>query len=125
MKSVGRKTWAIADGHIPLTSHGAEPEFTSNDKLCVLNTSDQEAELEIMIYHSDRDPIGPYQLKVGARRVRHVRFNDLINPQAIPLDEPYAAVIRSSVPVLVQVSRRDTSHSDNALMTTLAFPVDD
>ncbi len=125
MKAVGRKTWAIADGHIPLTSHGDEPEFTSNDKLCVLNTSDQEASLEITIYYCERDPVGPYRLKVKPQRVRHVRFNDLIDPQAIPLDVPYGAVIRSSVPVVVQVSRRDTSQSDNALMTTLAFPVDD
>jgi hypothetical protein len=125
MKPIGRKIWAIADGHIPLMSHGAEPEFTSVDKLCVLNTSDEEAELEITIYYSDAEPVGPYPLKVPAHRVRHVRFNDLIDPQAIPLDRPYAAVIRSSVTVIVQVTRRDTCQPANALMTTLAFPVDE
>jgi hypothetical protein len=125
MKGIGCKTWAIADGHMPLRSHGAEPEFTSVDKLCILNTSEKDADLEITIYHSDSEPIGPYPLQVAARRVRHVRFNDLINPQAIPLDRPYAAVIRSSVPVLVQVTRRDTSQAENAIATTLAFPVHD
>jgi hypothetical protein len=123
MKSIGCRIWAIADGHIPLVSHGKEPTFTSHDKLCILNTSGDEAQLELTVYYPESEPDGPYPLQVPPRRVRHIRVNDLINPRAIPLDVPYGLVIVSSVDVIVQFSRRDTSQDENAIMTTMAYPV--
>jgi hypothetical protein len=123
MKALGCQTWAICDGHIPLVSRGKEPTFTSHDKLCILNTSDQEARLELTIYYEDSDPVGPYPLQVAPRRVRHVRINDLIDPRAVPLDVPYGLVITSDVDVVVQFSRRDTSQAENAVLTTMAYPV--
>jgi hypothetical protein len=124
MKPIGRRMWAFSGGHIPLISTGEEPGDTSRDELCVLNTHTAQAHLELTVYYEDRDPVGPYALRVPARRVRHVRFNDLIDPQAMPLDTPYAAVISSDVPVVVQFTRRDTSLEANSIATTLAFPVD-
>jgi hypothetical protein len=123
VKDIGCRLWAFAGGHIPLRSTGEEPRDTSRDELCVLNANAQEAHVEVMVYYEDHDPVGPYALTVAARRVRHVRFNDLIDPQALPLDTPYAAVIAADAPVVVQFTRRDTSLVANALMTTLAFPV--
>jgi hypothetical protein len=55
--SIGRTHWAIAEGWIPSTSHGPEPGMTSRDRLS-LNVSDQEANVDITIYYSDRDPVG-------------------------------------------------------------------
>lgn len=109
MAKIGRKTWVIPGGHIPLRSNGPEPESTSRDELSVLNASRSEARLKITIYYSDRDPVGPHALSVPPRRVRDVRFNDLIDPEALPLDTPYAAVIEASVPVVVQFGRLDSS----------------
>ena len=123
MKPLGCRIWAIADGHIPLVSHGEEPTFTSHDKLCILNTGDQEARLEVTIYYQNAEPDGPYPLQIAAQRVRHVRINDLIDPRAVPLDVSYGLVITSNVDVIVQFSRRDTSQSENAIMTTFAHPV--
>ncbi|MDM9379756.1 sensory rhodopsin transducer [Chlorogloeopsis sp. ULAP01] len=122
MKVLGKTTWAIPGGHIPLHSTGHEPEFTSRDELCLLNTSDQEANIEITIFYVDREPVGPYRLKVQARRVRHIRFNDLINPEAILLDTDYASVIESDVPIVVQFSRLDSSRAENSSLITMAFP---
>jgi hypothetical protein len=124
MKAMGHKTWVIPGGHVPGTSSGMEPEFTSFDQLCILNTGDKEAELEITIYHIDQEPVGPYPLKVSPRRVRHTRINDLMNPLAIPLDTDYAAVIESTVPIVVLFSRQDTRQAANAIAFTLAFPAD-
>jgi hypothetical protein len=123
MKPLGCQVWAIADGHIPLMSHGEERTFSSHDKLCILNTGDQAAQVEVIIYYQDADPDGPYPLQIAPQRVRHMRINDLINPRAVPLDVPYGLVITSNVDVIVQFSRRDTSRSENAIMTTLAHPV--
>jgi hypothetical protein len=121
MKTLGHAHWAIAGGHIPLASNGREPEFTSHDRICILNTSAEEARVEMMILYADCDPIGPYRLPVAARRVRHVRFNDLIDPLAMPLDTDYSVVVTSSVPVVVQFSRQDTGSAQRALLGTLAF----
>jgi hypothetical protein len=53
-----------------------------------------------------------------------VRFNDLIDPQALPLDTPYACIIRSDEPVVVQFTRRDTGQPANAIATTMAYAVE-
>ena len=124
MSAIGRKVWAIAGGRIPLESTGREPAFTSFDQLCVLNATDREARVALTIYYADREPVGPYELTVAARRVRHVRVNDLIDPLAVPLDADYAAVVESNVPVVIQFTRQDTRQAENALMSLAAFPVD-
>lgn len=121
LKSIGSKIWAIPGGHVPLLSSGEEPRDTSCDELCVLNAGHFDAHLQLTIYYEDREPVGPYPLTVAAQRVRHVRFNDLIDPQALPLDTAYAALIIADHPVVVQFSRRDTSQAANAIATTLAF----
>jgi hypothetical protein len=124
MRAIGHKRWVIPGGHIPGASTGHEPEFTSYDQLSILNTTGEEASLEIEVYYSDRDPVGPYPLKVAGRRVRQVRLNDLIDPLAIPLDTDYAAVIESDVPIVVLFSRQDTRQTANAIAFTLAFPAE-
>ena len=121
LKTIGSKVWAIPGGHMPLLSSGAEPRDTSRDELCVLNAGHVDANLQLTIYYEDHEPVGPYSLKVAAQRVRHVRFNDLIDPQTLPLDTPYAALIVADHPVVVQFTRCDTSQAANAIATTLAF----
>jgi hypothetical protein len=121
MRAVGAKVWAIPGGWMPLRSSGREPEGTSRDELFVLNASKKDALLELQIYYGDRDPVGPYRLRVAAQRMRCVRFNDLIDPQALPLDTPYACVIRSDEPVVVQFTRFDASPPAHAIATTIAF----
>ena len=121
MDSIGRKRWAIAEGYIPAYSHGPEPQFTSHETVCVLNASDQEARVRLTIFYSDREPVGPYRFTVGARRTKHVRFNNLSDPEAIPLDTDFASVIESDVPIVVQHTRLDSRQAENALLSTIAF----
>jgi hypothetical protein len=42
---------------------------------------------------SDRDPSGLYRINVPARRTKHLRFNELDDPERIPRDADYATVI--------------------------------
>jgi hypothetical protein len=119
---IGRKRWAIAEGYIPSWSHGPEPQFTSHETVCILNTTAQEARVEITIFYTDRDPVGPYRITVGARRTKHQRFNDLRDPEPIPVDTDYACVIESDVPIVVQHTRLDSRQAENALLSTMAFP---
>jgi hypothetical protein len=77
--------------------------------------------LQIWIFYSDREPVGPYKISVPARRTKHIRFNDLTDPEPIPRGTDYASVIESNVPVVVQHTRLDSRQAENALMTTMAF----
>ena len=120
--AIGVKEWVIAEGYIPPESHGPEPQMTSHETVCILNPSDQDADIEITIYYSDRDPVGPYRVSVPARRTRHIRFNDLRDPEPIPRDTNYSSVIRSNVPIVAQHTRLDSRQAENALLTTIAFP---
>jgi hypothetical protein len=103
---IGRKNWAIAEGYIPGWSNGPEPAMTSHETVCLLNASDDDANVEIMIYFADREPIGPYRVTVPARRTRHVRFNELNDPEPIPKERDYASVIQSDIPIVTQHTAR-------------------
>jgi hypothetical protein len=120
---VGHKVWAIPEGYIPGSSTGPEPAFTSHETACILNTGDTEANIEITIYFADKEPIGPYKVKVPAQRTLHLRFNELKDPEEIPRDTDYGSVFRSDVPVVVQHTRLDSRQAENALLSTMAFPV--
>ena len=120
--TVGVKEWVIAEGYIPRESHGPEPQMTSHETVCILNTSDQDAHVEIMIYYSDREPAGPYRVTVPARRTLHQRFNELRDPEMIPRGKDYSSVIRSDVPIVAQHTRLDSRQAANALITTIAYP---
>ena len=121
MMPMGRTRWAIAEGYIPSYSHGDEPQFTSHETACLLNSSDQDAHVAITIFYSDREPVGPYRVTVGARRTHHLRFNNLTDPEPIPRDTDYASVIDSVVPIVVQHTRLDSRQAENALLSTIAF----
>ena len=121
MKALGKKTWVIAEGYIPEYGTGKEPEFTSHETACILNTSNQDAEVELTIFFSDKDPIGPYKVTVEAQRTEHLRFNDLKDPKPVPLGTDYACVIQSSIPVVVQHTRLDSRQAENALLSTIAY----
>ncbi len=93
----------------------------SHETACILNANDADAHVEITVYFSDSDPVGPYRITVPARRTLHVRFNDLKDPQPIPKATNYASTIRSDIPIVVQHTRLDSRQSENALITTIAF----
>lgn len=121
---IGRKNWAIAEGYIPPASHGPAPEMTSHEAVCMLNTCDEDAHVQIMIYLSDREPVGPYRITVPARRTKHVRFNNLEDPAPVPRGTDYASTIESDVPIVVQHTRLDSRQDANALLSTIAFAAD-
>ena len=64
--------------------------------------------VRITLFYSDRDPAGPYRITVPAKRTRHVRFNDLSDPE----------------PIVVQHTRLDSRQAELALLSTIAFPAE-
>ena len=120
---IGHRVWAIAEGYIPPSSSSDTRQLVSHEAVCILNTGDSDAHVEITIYFAEREPAGPYRLEVPARRTRHVRFNDLKDPEPVPADTDYSSVIVSSVPVVVQHTRLDSRQPALALLSTIAYPV--
>jgi hypothetical protein len=120
-KPIGCKRWAIAEGYIPSWSHGPAPEMVSHEAVCLLNSSEHEAHIEITVYFEDRAPAGPYRINIPAARTKHVRLNDLTDPERIPAGIPFSSVIQSDVPIVVQHTRLDSRQAENALMTTIAY----
>lgn len=123
--TVGKKIWAIPEGYIPSggTVHD-DPTLASHETICILNPSDQNAHADLIIYFEDREPAGPFKLKIGARRTLHLGFNDLKEPEVIPRDTAYASMLVSDIPVIVQHTRLDSRQSENALLSTIAYGQD-
>lgn len=122
MPEVGRTTWVIPEGHIPSRSTGPEPQMTSHETANILNANDVDATVEITLYFTDRDPVGPYRVQVPARRTRHLRFNQLEDPEPVPRDTDYSSVLVSDVPIVVQHTRLDSRQAELALISTVAHP---
>lgn len=121
MAAPGRTRWVIAEGYIPSGSTGPAPAMLSHETACILNAGDVDAHVTVTLFFPDREPVGPYRLTVGARRTRHLRFNDLSDPEPVPRDADYASLIESDAPIVVQHTRLDSRQAENALMTTVAY----
>jgi hypothetical protein len=124
-RQIGRYAWAIAEGYIPPASTGKSRELTSHETVCILNASDADAKVEITVYFADREPGGPYVFDVGARRTRHLRFNEFKDPAPIPVNTDFSSVIVSTAPIVVQHTRLDSRQAELALLSTMAYPLDE
>ena len=105
----GRRRWVIAEGYIPAQSHGP---------------GERDAQVTITIFFADREPAGPYRVTVPARRAKHLRFNQLKDPEPLPKDTDYASVIESDVPIVVQHTRLDSRQAALGLISTIAYAAD-
>jgi len=119
----GRRFWLIPDCYWPeVTTAG---HYVSHESICVLNTGEADAALKFTLYFEDREPMEGYKASCGARRTHHVRMDKLTDGagSAVPMGVPYAALVESSVPVVVQYSRIDTTQPNETLATTMAYPL--
>ncbi len=120
MKTYGKKTWLIPDTF--LGSESAN-DLTTHEAVCVINTSNEDAEIHLTAIFEDREPMCEFYSHCGAERTHHIRLDKIRdrNGAPIPYDTPYALLVESSVPIVVQYSRLDASRAELALMTTMAW----
>jgi hypothetical protein len=121
MEPIGRKRWAIAEGYIPSESSFSHGALISHETASILNASDRDAHVRVTVFFVDREPVGPYNVTVGARRTLHLRFNDLKDPAPIPCDTDYASVFESDVPIVLQHTRLDSRRAEISLLSTMAY----
>ena len=120
MDNCGKKQWVIADGYTSNTKNGA---FESHESICVLNLSNEKADIEITAFFEDREPVGGFYVECLSMRAKHIRLDKLVNQDGsrIPKDVPYAFLVQSTVPIICQYSRMDVSQPEMTLMTTIAY----
>jgi len=126
MKVIGKFTWLIPDCFLPpIKLEQYAQDYVSHDAICVLNAGDVDANISITLYYSDREPIEDLKAICPARRTNHVRMDQMKdhNGDPLPTGVPYAALVTSDTPIVVQYSRLDTTQNNNALMTTIAWPM--
>lgn len=119
---IGKKSWIIPDAYIPPKSSGS---LESHEAICVLNRNQETVHLDIHLYFEDREPIKNIKYEIHGNRTKHLKTDSLhIDGESVPKGVPYAIEVTSDLPIVVQYSRLDTTQSENALMTTLAYAAD-
>ena len=124
MKAYGKKTWLIPDTFLDSVSKNGS---VSHEAICVINTSDVDADIKLTLFFEDREARTDFSSHCPAMRTHHIRMDKLRNAdgQPIPRDTPYAVLLESNTPLVVQYSRLDTSAAEMALMPTIAYPVEE
>lgn len=119
----GATVWYIPDGYLPKPVDD-DPAYKNHEAICVLNVTDRDARLLIDFYFADRDPAENIAVTIPAKRNLHLRVDkpEQIGGFHMPFDTPYAARIRSDVPIIVQYSRMYSTTRNISLMTTMAYP---
>ena len=109
------KTWFIPDAFLPAAGNG--PPY-GHEAVCILNTSGQDAHVQLDLYFEDRAPIKGIIVTVGAERSRHIRMDDPANlaGTVVPRETPYAIRVVSDEPITVQYSRLDVTQPNFSLM---------
>lgn len=120
MTNTGKTTWLIPDGYMSNTATG---DLVSHESVCVLNLSGETAHIDLTLYFEDREPLRGFHATCAHERTHHIRLDKQVNDegQTIPRDVPYAILVESDRPIVVQCSRLDVSQPEYALMTTIAY----
>jgi hypothetical protein len=123
MKAIGKKRWAIPEGYIPSESSSTDRALVSHETACILNAGDDNAHVTLTVFFTNREPV-IFQVTVPARRTLHLRYNDLKDPEPVPLDTDYSSVFESDVPITVQHTRLDSRRAEISLLSTIAYAQD-
>jgi hypothetical protein len=117
----GAKTWYFPDGYLPEKTNNGEME--AHEALMLFNTNEQEADVLIDIYFSDRDPVKDISLRVGAERIKTLRLDDSndIGGLDIPALIQYSIRVRSNVNIVAQFGRLDTTQTNMAYYGCIGY----
>ena len=128
-KALGKTCWIVPDGYIPTVTDDDKDNrsgYLSHECACILNTGPNEVEITLSFYFEDCDPVVVEDITVAAQRSCHLRI-DQLTPQGqpvVPAGKPYSLIVQSSEPIVVQMSRLDTTQDNMAFLSTMAYPID-
>ena len=127
-KALGQKCWVVPDGFIPQVTELDKDNRTgylSHECACLLNTGATDTGIEVTVYFEDEEPIVIADIVLAARRCLHLRMDTLETDGVIAIERgrPYALVIRADEPIVVQMSRLDTTQPNMGFLSTMAYPI--
>ena len=116
----GKTEWVIPDGFMSDTK---SERYVSHEAVCVLNLNEKCANVKLEIYFEDKEPILDFTAVCEAKRCNHIRLDKIKNKDGIkiPHEVPYAILVKSDIPIIVQHSRIDVTQPNMTLMTTIAY----
>ena len=116
----GKNTWLIPDGFMSDTKKG---DYVSHEAVCVLNLSGDVAHINLTVFFEDTEPLRNFSAECAHERTQHIRLDKITNSEgvSIPKNKPYAVLVESDRPIVVQASRLDVSPPEYSLMTTIAY----
>lgn len=117
----GAKTWYFPDGYLPEKTGDGPME--AHEALMLFNTNEREADVLIDIYFTDREPVKNIALRVGAERIKTLRLDnpDDIGGLTIPVLTQYAIRVRSSITIVAQFGRVDTTQINMAYYGCIGY----
>lgn len=120
-EAYGKRVWLIPDGYYPEVSKG--DVYVSHEAVCVLNVGNEDANIDITLYFEDRDPMTGFKAVCMAQRTNHIRMDKIVSEsgEKVPRGVPYAMMVVSDVPIVVQYSRLDTSQAEMGFMGLIAY----
>lgn len=120
----GKLVWIFPDGDLP---PAGEPDLPleGHESLIVLNTGDEQADIEIDVYFSDREPELGLKVSVPARRVQCFRVDQPLGDRQfqVPFGQ-YALRLRSTRKIIAQIGRADVRQPNLAYYTTIGYGCD-
>ena len=120
-EAYGKRVWLIPDGYYPEVSKG--DVYVSHEAVCVLNVGDEDANIDITLYFEDREPMTGFKAVCKSKRTNHIRMDKIVSAsgEKVPRGVPYAMMVVSDVPIVVQYSRLDTSQAEMGFMGLIAY----
>ena len=117
----GAKTWYLPDSY--LQEKSSEGVMEAHEALMLFNTSATEADVLIDIYFSDRSQAKAIPVKVNAKRIIALRLDhpEYLGGLEIPPLTQYALRIRSSINIVAQFGRLDTTQNNMAYYGCIGY----
>ena len=120
MCNLGKKNWIIPDCELPREGEGVAK---GHESVIIVNDSDIDAEINVSIFFTDKEPYEDIKWTVGAKRVKCFRMNNIEHMCGfkVPFETQYAMKVSSNTPIVLQYGRLDNTQSNMAFYTTLGY----
>ena len=102
----GKKVWIFPDAELPPVGVNSIP---GHESIIIANTGKEDANIQITLLYTDKEPVIGPKIKVEANRVRCLRTNDekdfgMFTPA---FGEQYAIILESDIPIVAQYGRAE------------------
>lgn len=117
---IGKKVWIVPDCELPPEGDGVAK---GHESVIIVNDCDEDADISVRLYFTDRESYDEIKWTVKAGRVRCFRTNNIEDMCGfeVPIGVQYAMKLTSNCEIVVQYGRLDNTQPNLAFYTTLAY----